>query len=171
MQTVYLLYIAEIVYRQRIIEQAETTIYCQQIFRLSSTDWHRFLGFRLADSGIDIHANIYKRKQILWEEKADKKQIMQRYRLNTIDIIQILRQIISKKIIQLCEIQAAVLQTIQDNKNPVIAVIQTDKEKNILFILPVFAESSGTTIVIVLLILLRRDIIQQCQILGILYIL
>ena len=106
-----------------------------------------------------------------WEEKTDKKQIIRRYRLNIIDIIQMLRQITGKKTIQFRGIQTAVLQTIQDNKSSVIAIIQTDKEKSILFILPVFAESSRITIVIVLLILLYKDIIQQYQILDILYIL
>ena len=137
------------------------------MFRLSSIDWHRFLEFRLADSSVDIHINIYKHKQMPWEEEVNKRQIMQRYRLNTIDITQILRQMTGKEIIQFCGVQAAVLQAIQNNESPVIAVIQTDREKSILFILPVFAESSRTIIVIVLLILLYRDIMQRCQILDI----
>ena len=38
LQAVHSLYMAGMVYRQRIMEQAGTTAYCQQIFRLSSTD-------------------------------------------------------------------------------------------------------------------------------------
>ena len=48
--------------------------------------------------------------------------------------------------------------------------MRTGRGKNILFILPVFAEPSRTTIVIVPLILLHRNIMRQCQILDILYI-
>ena len=101
----------------------------------------------------------------------DKKQIIQQYRLNTIDIIQILRQMTGKETIQLYKIQAAVLQTIQDSKSSVVAVIQTDRGKSILFILPVFAEPSRTTIVVVPLISLCGDIMRRCQTLDILCIL
>ena len=159
------------VYGRGIIKQAGTTAHCQQMFRLSSMDWHRFLGFWSVDGGIDIYINIYKRKRVLWEEEADERQIMRRHRLNTMDMTQVLRQIIGKETIQFCGVQAAALQTIQDGESSVVAVIQTGRGKSILFILPVFAEPSGTTIVIVPLILLYRDIMRRCQILDILCIL
>ena len=155
------------VYRRRIIEQTETTAHCQHIFRLSSTDWHRFLEFASVDNSPETSPNSYKRKRAPWEEKADNSQIIQRHRLNTMDITQTLRQITGQETIQFCRVQAAALQAIQNSESPVIAVMRTDREKNILFILPVFAEPRKTTIVVVPLLSLRGDIIQQCQILGI----
>ena len=90
------------VYRRGIIEQAGTTAHCQCIFRLSSTDWYRFLGFVSADNSPETSPNSYKRKRAPWKEEADKSQIIQQHRLNTIDIIQTLRQIISQETIQFC---------------------------------------------------------------------
>ena len=75
-----------------------------------------------------------------------------------------------KETMQLCGVQTAVLQAIQDSESSVVAVIRTDREKSILFMLPAFAEPSGTTIVVVPLILLYKNMIQRCQILGILYV-
>ena len=72
-----------------------------------------------------------------------------------------------QKTIQFRGIQTAVLQAIQNSESSVLAVIQTDREKNILFILPIFTESGETTIVVVPLLSLCGDIIQQYQILGI----
>ena len=79
--------------------------------------------------------------------------------MNTIDIIQALRQITGQKTIQFRGVQAAVLQTIQDGKSPVLAVMRTDRGKSILFMLPAFTEPGKTTIVVVPLLLLRRNII------------
>ena len=149
------------------MEQAGTTVHCQYIFRLSSTDWYRFLGFVLADNSPETSPNPHKRKRTLWEEETDDSQIIQRHRLNTINITQTLRQIIGQEIIQFRGVQTAALQAIQDSESPVLAVMQIDRKKNILFILPVFTEPRETTIVVVPLLLLCGDIIQQCQILDI----
>ena len=161
------MYMAGMVYRQGIIEQTGTTAHRQRMFRLSSTDWYRFLGFASADNNSETSSNLHKCKQVPWKEKADNSQIMQQHCLNTIDITQILRQMTGQKTIQFRGIQAAALQAIQDGESPVLAVIQTDREKNMLFILPVFAESGEITIIVVPLLLLCGDIIQQYQILDI----
>ena len=79
LQAAYLLYIAGIVYRRGIMEQAGTTAYCQYIFRLSSTDWYRFLGFVSADNSSETSPNSHKRKCALWKEKIDNSQIIQQY--------------------------------------------------------------------------------------------
>ena len=79
--------------------------------------------------------------------------------MNTINITQTLRQMTGQETIQFCGVQAAALQAIQDGESPVLAVMRTDREKSILFILPVFAEPRETTIVVVPLLLLYRDII------------
>ena len=168
LQAAHSLHVAGIVYGRGIMEQAGTTAHRQCIFRLSSTDWHRFLGFASADNSPKTSPNPYKRKRAPWEEKADDSQIMRRHRLNTIDITQTLRQITGQETIQFRRVQAAALQAIQDGESPVLAVIRTDRGKSILFMLPVFAEPGGTTIIVVPLLSLRGDIIQQCQILDIL---
>ena len=86
LQTVYLSHMAEIVYGRGIMEQAETTAHRQRIFRLSSTDWYRFLGFASANNNPETSPNLHKRKRAPWEEETDNNQIIRQHRLNTIDI-------------------------------------------------------------------------------------
>ena len=167
LQTAHSLYMTGMVYRRGIMEQTGTTVHRQYIFRLSSTDWYRFLEFASADNSPETSSNLYKHKQIPWKKETDDSQIIQRYCLNTIDITQTLRQITGQETIQFRGVQATVLQIIQDGESPVLAVIQTDRKKNILFILPVFAEPGETIIIVVPLLSLRGDIIQQYQILDI----
>lgn len=167
LQAAHSSHVAGMVYGRGIMEQAGTTAHRQQMFRLSSTDWHRFLGFRSADGGVDAHANIHKRKRVPWEEEADERQIMRRHRLNTMDMTQVLRQMTGKETMQLRGVQAAALQAIQDGESPVVAVMRTGGGKSMLFMLPAFAEPSGTTIVVVPLISLRGDMMRRCQTLGI----
>ena len=112
LQAAYSSHVAGIVYGRGIIEQAGTTAHRQRIFRLSSTDWHRFLGFISADSNIEISPNSHKRKRALWEEEADESQIMQRHRLNTMDMTQALRQMTGQATMQFRGVQAAALQAI-----------------------------------------------------------
>ena len=167
LQAAHSLYMAGMVYGREIMEQAGTTVHRQRIFRLSSTDWHRFLEFASADNSPETSPNPHKRKRAPWEEEADDSQIMQRHCLNTMDMTQTLRQMTGQETIQFRGVQAAALQAIQDGESPVLAVIRTDRGKSMLFILPVFAEPGETTIIVVPLLSLRGDIIQQCQILGI----
>ena len=159
LQAAHLLYMAGIVYRREIMEQTGTTAHCQRMFRLSSINWYRFLGFISADNSSETSSNSHKRKRALWEKETNKNQIIQQYRLNIIDITQALRQITGQETIQFCGVQTAALQAIQNSESPVLAVIQTDRKKNILFILPVFTEPGGTTIVVVPLLSLHGNII------------
>ena len=91
---------AGMVYRRGIMEQAETTAHRQCMFRLSSTDWHRFLEFASADNNSETSPNPHKRKRAPWEEETDNNQIIRQHRLNTIDMTQALRQMTGQKIIQ-----------------------------------------------------------------------
>ena len=100
LQAAHSLHVAGMVYRQGIMEQAETTAHRQRMFRLSSTDWYRFLGFVSADNNPETSSNPHKRKRAPWEEEADDSQIMRRHRLNTMDITQMLRQMTGQEAIQ-----------------------------------------------------------------------
>ena len=167
LQAAHLLYMAGMVYGRGIMEQAGTTAHRQHMFRLSSTDWYRFLEFASADNSPETSPNPHKRKRAPWEEEADDSQIMRRHRLNTMDMTQTLRQMTGQEAIQFCGVQAAALQAIQDSESPVLAVMRTGGGKSMLFMLPVFAELGETTIIVVPLLSLCGDIIQRCQILGI----
>jgi superfamily II DNA helicase RecQ len=60
-------------------------------------------------------------------------------------------------------VQEAAIEAITAGESPVVAVMPTEGCKSLLFMLPAFAEQGGTTIVIVPLIALRRDMNRRCQ--------
>jgi superfamily II DNA helicase RecQ len=57
-------------------------------------------------------------------------------------------------------VQQPAMQAIQDRASLVIAVMPTGGGKSMLFILPAFVAPGGCTIVVVLLISLRADLMQ-----------
>lgn len=65
-------------------------------------------------------------------------------------------------------VQDPAMRAIQWGESPVVAVMPTGGGKSMLFMVPAFAAPGGTTIVIVLLVVLQADMIQQCQELSIL---
>jgi superfamily II DNA helicase RecQ len=65
-------------------------------------------------------------------------------------------------------VQKEAINAIVAGKSPVVAVMLTRAGKSILFMLLAWAEQGGTTVVVVLLIALRGDIMQQCRKLEIL---
>jgi superfamily II DNA helicase RecQ len=64
-------------------------------------------------------------------------------------------------------VQEQAIEAIQARVSPVVAVMPTGTGKSVLFMLPAWAESGGTTVVIVPLIALRFDMQRRCHALGI----
>ena len=64
-------------------------------------------------------------------------------------------------------VQKEAINAIVAGKSPVVAVMPTRAGKSLLFMLPAWAEQGGTTVVVVLLIVLRGDIVRRCRKLGI----
>jgi superfamily II DNA helicase RecQ len=64
-------------------------------------------------------------------------------------------------------VQKEAINAIIAGKSLVVAVMLTRVSKSLLFMLLAWAEQGGTTVVVVLLIALRGDIMQQCTKLGI----
>jgi late competence protein required for DNA uptake (superfamily II DNA/RNA helicase) len=164
LQAAHSSHVAGMVYARGIMDQAGTTAHRQRMFRVSSTDWHRFLGFASADQPVD---ELGKRKRSPWEDEAEESRVYRRHRLNTMDMTSALQQMTGQATIQFRGVQAPALRAIQDGESPVVAVMPTGGGKSMLFMLPAFAEPSGTTIVVVPLLALRSDMIRRCQALGI----
>jgi superfamily II DNA helicase RecQ len=72
--------------------------------------------------------------------------------------------------IQFRGVQQPAIQAIQDGASPVVTIMPTSGGKSMLFMIPAFVAPGGCTIVVVLLISLRADLMQRCQQLGIQYI-
>jgi superfamily II DNA helicase RecQ len=55
-------------------------------------------------------------------------------------------------------VQEPAIKVVAAGKSPIVAVMPTSRGKSLLFIVLVFAEQGGTTIVVVLLIALHSNI-------------
>ncbi|KAH2060218.1 hypothetical protein KXW21_003919, partial [Aspergillus fumigatus] len=66
LQAAHSSHVAGMVYGRGLMEQAGTTAHWQAMFRASSTDWHCFLGFALAQ--LEPPSVLGKRKRALWED-------------------------------------------------------------------------------------------------------
>lgn len=142
------------------MEQAGTTTHRRAMFRASSTDWHRFLGFsspeRPAPSPWEDHAAQARliRHAQLQQGQADMEGSMQ-------------RMMKSGPPAQFRGVQAPVMQAIQRGASPIVAVMPTGGGKSMLFMLPAWVPPGGTTVVVVPLIALRGDMKRRCDDLGI----
>ena len=166
LQATHSSHLAGLIYGRQVMEAAGTTAHRQAMFRLSSEDWHRFLGFASAQAA-ELPTALGKRKRAPWEEAAGEHQVWRLHRLNQADMTQAARQMTGQRALQLRGVQGPALQAIQDGESPVVAVMPTGGGKSMLFMLPAWLEPGGTTIVVVPLLSLRQDLQRRCQQLGI----
>ncbi|KAF9733878.1 hypothetical protein PMIN01_08221 [Paraphaeosphaeria minitans] len=155
-------HVAGMVYARGIMEQAGAVADRRQQFRVSSTDWHRFLGFA-PDMTEDA---CRKRKRAPFESDADEARIDRWRRLRTMDAAEQLQRMAGKTA-TFRSVQKEAIEAIVGGESPVVAVMPTGAGKSMLFMLPAWAEQGGSTIVVVPLIVLRGDMKRRCEKLGI----
>ncbi|OQD63800.1 hypothetical protein PENANT_c450G05844, partial [Penicillium antarcticum] len=68
------------IYGRGITEQPGTTAHRREMFRLSSTDWHRFLGFVSTDDG-GAESALGLGQFSLWQKEAEIGRIERRWQL------------------------------------------------------------------------------------------
>ncbi|KAL1640735.1 hypothetical protein SLS61_010230 [Didymella pomorum] len=156
-------HVAGMVYARGIMELAGVTADRRQLFRNSSTDWHRLLGFQ---SAVDAVADVKKRKKAPFESEADEARIERLERLRKMDPAAQLKRMKGKKA-KFRGVQKEAIEAIVAGESPVVAVMPTGAGKSMLFILPAWAEQGGTTVVVVPLVSLRGDMMRRCKELGI----
>ena len=137
-------------------------------FYQASREQYRFLGVDIVRPDIEAGR---KRKQ------ANGKQIelqpsifiVRGKRLRRIDIVGQLKKIIGVKA-EFRGCQQAAIQSIIQGENYIVQVIGTGGGKSLSFILPVQSNPRGVSIVVILLIILRAEILERYRQSGILYI-
>ncbi|KAF7184889.1 hypothetical protein CNMCM7691_008406 [Aspergillus felis] len=133
------------------------------MFRLSSTDWHQFLGFSAPG-----HPSILgKRKRAPWEDEAEVSRMERRHQLATMDLEAAAQRMTGRPDMRFRGVQDPAMRAIQRGESPVVAVMPTGGGKSMLFMVPAFAAPGGTTIVVVPLVALQANITRRCQELGI----
>jgi hypothetical protein len=151
------------IYGREVTEQAGTTAHRREMFRLSSTDWHRFLGFPDVEDGL---ARIIGKRKCPFDEEAQAQNHRRRYQLSTVDMCDMMQKMTGMENITFRGNQAAVIQAIQRGASPIVATMPTGGGKSMCFMLPAFA-TGGLTVVVVPLLALRSDMMRRCQEAGI----
>ncbi|KFZ23509.1 hypothetical protein V502_02010, partial [Pseudogymnoascus sp. VKM F-4520 (FW-2644)] len=141
-------HIAGMIYARELMEGNNTIISC----------WEKF------QQGDATHGT--KRKRPSFEEEMDKVQAQQWKKLQTVDIQQALEEMFGAGT-QFCGLQKPALEAIMKHKSPILVVMGTGVGKSMLFQIPAKSVSSGTTIVITLLVSLQDHMVEQCQQVGI----
>ncbi|CAG8282848.1 unnamed protein product [Penicillium salamii] len=148
------------IYGREIMEQPGTTAYRRQLFRLSSMDWHQFLGF-IGGEGASIYPSGAGQSSS-WEIEAECSRQDRRIWLQDMPMEPELRKIMGNDQIRFRGVQGLAIEAIQHEHSPIVAVMPMGGGKSVLFILPAWV-ASGTTVVVVPLLALRGDIHRRCQ--------
>ncbi|KAI8930521.1 hypothetical protein NX059_012133 [Plenodomus lindquistii] len=164
MQAGHTMHIAGMIYARGIMEQAGAVADKRQQFRMSSTDWHRFLGFQ--PSVDDNDGGCKKRKRAPFETEADEARMDRWGRLRKMDTAAQLQRMMGKTA-EFRGVQKEAIDAIVAGQSHVVVVMPTGAGKSMLFMLPAWAEQGGTTVVVVPLIALRGDMMRRCRKLGI----
>jgi RecQ family ATP-dependent DNA helicase len=156
--------IAGMIYAREMMERVGVIAERRLLFRLSSEDWHRFLGFDSAIDSIDHTSS--KRKRYPFEEEVEEERFERWRRLKRMDMTEQLRGMMGDGA-SFRSVQQQAMDSIRAGVSPVVTVMPTGEGKSILFMLPAWAEPGGTTVVVVPLIALRSDMKRRCDKFGI----
>jgi hypothetical protein len=135
LQAAHSSHVAGMIYGRGIMEQPGTTAHRREMFRLSSTDWHKFLGFVSSDDG-GAESALRQAKRSPWEIEAEQGRTERRWQLQQARMEPQLQQLLGTESAQFRGVQAAAIQAIQQGQSPVIAVMPTGSGKSMLFMLP-----------------------------------
>ena len=166
LQAAHSSHVAGMIYGRGITEQPGTTAYRREMFRLSSTDWHRFLGFVSTDDG-GAESALGLGHFSPWQKEAEISRTERRWQLTQAAMEPEMQRMLGSSELRLRGVQAPALEAIQHGQSPVVAVMPTGGGKSLLFMLPAWISPRGVTVVVVPLIALRGDMLQRCYHLGI----
>jgi RecQ family ATP-dependent DNA helicase len=152
-------HVAGMIYARGLMEMSGAVADKRMQFRMSSMDWHRFLGFESGQA-------CKEQKRAPFEEEADEARFDRWARMQDMDATAALKRMVGEKA-TFRGVQQEAIEAIVAGESPVVAVMPTGAGKSMLFMLPAWVEQGGTTVVVVPLIALRGDMMRRCRELGI----
>lgn len=150
-------HIAGMVYARGIMERDGEVASKRQLFQVSSTAWHQFLGFSSPAAN-----NKRKIASTSFDQELEQTQLARWKRLRTANIHSQLQAMMGHDA-NFRGIQQQAIEAIMTGDSPIVVVMGTGVGKSLIFMLPAWCSVDGTTIVVVPLISLRQDIQQRCQ--------
>jgi superfamily II DNA helicase RecQ len=151
-------HIAGMIYARELMEDRDAVVGRRGKFRKVSEGWHKFLNFT---SSHEMPRPETKRKRQTIGDDMQDAQIARWKRLRTVDIQSELQSIIGEGAAFRGK-QEEALRAIMANVSPVLVVMGTGAGKSLLFQLPAHSQKSGTTVVVVPLKTLERDLHERC---------
>ena len=149
-------HVAGMVYARGIMELSGVVASKRQRFREASIEWHRFLGFNFIGGP----------RKMPFTSEAEDVSFQRWKRLRGIDIpVELTRMMGSHA--RFRGVQEAAIRSIIHGDSPVVVVMGTGGGKSLVFMLPAWCSSGGTSIVVVPLIALRQDMKDRCRQFGI----
>lgn len=152
-------HVAGMIYARGIMELSGEVASKRYKFRASSQAWHQFLGF----DSVSVHGST--KRKVPFDQEMEQRQISRWKRLRTVDLQSQLLAMMGSDV-SFRGIQEPAIESILAGESPIVAIMGTGSGKSLLFMLPAWCDSSGTTVVVVPLISLRQDMQERCQQLG-----
>jgi len=163
LQSGHTTHIAGMIYARELVENRDAVVGRRGKFREVSKGWHKFLNFT---SSQEIPSPESGRKRQRPEDDIQDAQIARWKRLKTVDIDAELRSIVGEGATFRGK-QREALAAIMNNHSPILVIMGTGAGKSLLFQLPAHSQKSGTTVVVVPLKTLERNLHERCGKAGI----
>lgn len=131
------------------------------MFGKVSKEWHRFLLFKSAlDEPAEQGTAAAKRRH-----HAEQEELRRWMAIRKVNVQSRLEKLVGVGA-QFRGFQQEAIEAVMQQKSPVVAIMATGGGKSLLFMLPAFC-STGVTVVVVPLIMLRQDMVSRCKKAGI----
>ena len=153
-QAAHTSHIAGMIYARGINELDGVVASRRERFREASVEWHRFL--ELDHSSVKVGR---KREAAVDHDEATFRRWK---RMRGVDIRQGLKEMLGE-CSEFQGVQEATIQAIVDGESPVVVVMGTGGGKSLAFMLPAWLSEGGTSVVVVPLIALRRNMMDRCR--------
>lgn len=149
-------HMAGMIYARELRQAPGQTMGRQDMFRQVSQDWHRFLQFASTIQGFGIKARM-KRPHSEWEHIGREVQFRRFKQMCHINIHRKLKELMGEKA-EFHGLQEKSIHAIMTGQSPIVNIMAIGQGKSMLFMLPTYCVSGGTTVVIIPLCSLQEDL-------------
>jgi RecQ family ATP-dependent DNA helicase len=154
-------HVAGMIYARELRQAPGQTMRRQDMFRQVSQEWHKFLQFASSIQGFGVKAGM-KRPRSEWEHIGREVQFRRFKQMCHVNIQGKLKELMGETA-EFRGSQEKTIHAIMTGKSPIVSIMATGEGKSLLFMLPAYCISGGTTIVIIPLCSLQEDLERRCR--------
>src|SRR5450432_4675332 len=154
-------YVAGMIYARELRQAPGQTMGRQDMFRQVSQEWHRFLQFGSSIQGFGVKVGM-KRPRSEWEHIGREVQFRRFKQMCHVNIHGKLKELMGETA-EFRGSQEKTVHAIMTGQSPIVSIMATGEGKSLLFMLPAYCVSGGTTVVIIPLCSLQEDLERRCK--------